>query len=229
MCSAVLVTAALPYAAGNGIRPLAGMFEKMRLGRPRLYFLDRSSLAGPHMAAAGLLRASGCRSIGIDYSIDRFQYPVLALLDAGKTTQVRPVGVKNETASLAQPVPFEPCAVLCLGCAHAREKWRQYGSFPRAINYFVKEKGLLTLEKMISKMTSRSAEAAMIRNKGVICDGYDADLVVFDYDQIRDTADYIHSNRLAEGIHQVIIGGEVVYEDGKLTGATPGKILLHNS
>ena len=93
--------------------------------------------------------------------------------------------------------------------AEERAHPRAYGTFPRAINYFVKEKGLLTLEEMIRKMTSKSAEAAMIQNKGVIRDGYDADLVVFNYDTIRDTADFIHSNRLAEGIEYVIVGGEV--------------------
>jgi N-acyl-D-amino-acid deacylase len=112
--------------------------------------------------------------------------------------------------------------------AEERAHPRAYGTFPRAINYFVKEKGLLTLEEMIRKMTSKSAEAAMIQNKGVIRAGYDADLVVFNYDTIRDTADFIHSNRLAEGIEYVIVGGEVVYEDHHLTGATPGKVLLHS-
>ncbi len=112
--------------------------------------------------------------------------------------------------------------------ADERAHPRAYGAFPRAINYFVKEKGLLSLEEMIRKMTSKSAKIAMIPNKGVIQDGYDADLVVYNYTTIRDTADFIQSNRLAEGIDYVIVGGEVVYEDHQLTGATPGKILLHS-
>lgn len=110
--------------------------------------------------------------------------------------------------------------------AEERAHPRAYGSFPRAINYFVKEKGILTLEEVITKMTSKSAEIAMIKNKGIIRDGYDADLVVFDYATIKDTADFINSNRLADGIEYVIVAGEVVYHDKKLTGATPGKVLL---
>ncbi len=110
--------------------------------------------------------------------------------------------------------------------AEERAHPRAYGSFPRAIRYFVKEKGVLSLEKMISKMTSRSAEAAMIPTKGVIKDGYDADLVIFNYETIKDTANFLNSNLLADGIDYVIVGGEVVYHDKKLTGAKPGRVLL---
>lgn len=113
--------------------------------------------------------------------------------------------------------------------AHERAHPRAYGSFPRAISYFVKEKKVLPLETMIAKMTSRTAKATMIDNKGLIRDGYDADLVVFDYDNIRDTATFIDSNLLSDGIEYVIVGGEVVYKDKQLTGATPGKILLQTA
>lgn len=112
--------------------------------------------------------------------------------------------------------------------AEERAHPRAYGSFPRAIRYFVKEKGILSLEQMISKMTSRSAEAAMIANKGAIKDGFDADLVVFNFDTLHDTANFLNSNLLADGIEYVIVGGEIVYHDRKLTGAKPGRVLLHN-
>ena len=107
--------------------------------------------------------------------------------------------------------------------AEERAHPRAYGSFPRAINYFVKEKHLLSLEEMIRKMTSKSAEIIMVKNKGVILDGYDADLVVFNYETIKDTADFLVSNRLADGIEYVIVDGEVIYHDKKLTGGPSGK------
>ena len=104
---------------------------------------------------------------------------------------------------------------------------RAYGTMPRAIRYFVKENHLLPLEEMIHKMTGLAARMVMIDGKGVIADGMDADLVLFDYDTVRDTADFLESNKLAEGIEYVIVGGEVVYRDKQLTGAAPGKIILH--
>ena len=104
---------------------------------------------------------------------------------------------------------------------------RAYGTMPRAIRWFVKENHLMPLEAMIHKMTGQAAQLCMIEGKGVIADGMDADLVLFNYDTICDTADFMESSRLAEGIEYVIVGGEVVYHAKQLTGATPGRVILH--
>lgn len=104
---------------------------------------------------------------------------------------------------------------------------RAFGSFPHAIRVFVKEKHLFTLEKMIQKMTSLTAERYFIENKGLIKDGYDADLLIFDYDKLTDKATYDNPTLLCEGFHQVIVSGEIVYKDQKLTGKTPGKVLKY--
>ena len=85
----------------------------------------------------------------------------------------------------------------------------------------------MPLEAMIHKMTGQAAQLCMIEGKGVIADGMDADLVLFNYDTICDTADFMESSRLAEGIEYVVVGGEVVYHDKQLTGATPGRVILH--
>ena len=102
---------------------------------------------------------------------------------------------------------------------------RAYGTFPRAIRYFVKEKQLMSLEAMIRKMTSLTAKQHRLAGKGVLKDGYDADIVILDYDTIQDNADYMNSNALADGIVYVLVGGEVVYHEKKLTGAMPGKTI----
>lgn len=112
--------------------------------------------------------------------------------------------------------------------------WKEKGhprasaTFPHAINYFVKEKGILTLEQAIHKMTGLTAEYLLIRNKGVIKEGYDADLVIFDFDRLQDTATYANSNSLTEGIDYVFVGGELVYHDKEFTGRYPGRMLRHN-
>lgn len=105
---------------------------------------------------------------------------------------------------------------------------RAFGTFPRVIRYFVKEKGILTLPEAIKKMTSASAELYRLKGKGLIADGYDADLVLFDYDKITDTADYMNSLTLAEGIDYVFVNGEIVYHEKELTGAMPGKTISFN-
>ena len=105
---------------------------------------------------------------------------------------------------------------------------RAYGTFPRAIDYFHKKNKLFTLEEIIFKMTGLPANRYNLKNKGAIKNDYDADLVIFDYDKIAPGNTYQNPNLLSEGIEYVIIGGEIVYHNKKLTGKTPGKILLHN-
>lgn len=105
---------------------------------------------------------------------------------------------------------------------------RAWGTFPHAICYYHKQKGVLTLEEIIRKMTSLPAQRAMLDGKGVIADGYDADLVLFDYDALEDKATFTDSNALTEGIVTVFVAGQPVYHDKKLTGNTPGKLILHH-
>ncbi len=106
---------------------------------------------------------------------------------------------------------------------------RGWGTAVRAICAFTKDKTVLSLEEIVHKMTGLTADIYSLKGKGKIADGMDADLVVFDYENLQDNADYRNPNALAGGIEYVITGGEVVYHDGKLTGAKPGKILLRGN
>lgn len=99
---------------------------------------------------------------------------------------------------------------------------RAYGTFVRTLCRFVKERGLVTLEEAVRKQTSQTADFWGIRNKGLIRNGYDADLVLFDWEQLRDRADYRDSRKLCEGIHKVFVGGQIAYEDGMLTAKRAG-------
>ena len=106
---------------------------------------------------------------------------------------------------------------------------RTCATFPHAICTFVKEKKLMSLEKMIHKMTGLTAEYAGIRDRGIIREGLAADLVLFDIDRLQDTATYQKPNSMTEGIDLVIVNGEIVYEEGRLTGCHSGKMLRHNA
>ena len=106
---------------------------------------------------------------------------------------------------------------------------RASSTFPHAIDFYVRQKKVLTLEQMIHKMTGLTAERLLVPNKGLIRDGYDADLLILDMDHFRDKATYSEPNQQAEGIDYVIVGGEIVYHDLAFTGATPGQFILHRS
>ncbi len=102
---------------------------------------------------------------------------------------------------------------------------RAYGTFPRAIAKFVREKKICSLEDMIKKMTSMPADKLNFKDKGRIEKGKSADVVIFDYDTIQDKAIYTDPHQYPEGIQFVIVNGEVVIKNGEHTGAMPGKII----
>ena len=102
---------------------------------------------------------------------------------------------------------------------------RVYGTFPRLIQRFVQEKGVLTLEQAVHKMTAAPAEALRLKNKGHIAAGMDADLCVFDPAAIRERATYADPCRPAEGMSYVLVDGSIALCDGKVTGEKAGTIL----
>jgi len=105
---------------------------------------------------------------------------------------------------------------------------RASSTFPRAINWFVKEKKILTLEEVIRKMTGQTAEFFSLPGKGLIREGYDADLVLFDFDRLHNPATYSDPNRITEGMDYVFTDGVLVWQNGGFTGSTPGRVLRRN-
>ena len=77
-------------------------------------------------------------------------------------------------------------------------------------------------------MKPMTKESASVATSIPIRDGYDADLVLFDYDALRDTATYDRPNSITEGIKGVYVGGKLVYDGKAFTGAAPGRMIRHN-
>ena len=102
---------------------------------------------------------------------------------------------------------------------------RAYGNFPRVIAKYVREKKILTLPDAIRKMTSWPATRMRIDSRGLIKEGFWADVVIFDYDKIQDGATYEYPFKTPTGIDHVLVNGQVVIEQGKHTGARPGKVI----
>ena len=103
---------------------------------------------------------------------------------------------------------------------------RLKGSFPRVLGRYVRERGVTTLPEMIRKMTSMPACVYGLKTKGLIWEGMDADICIFDADKIIDRAEYTNCNQRAEGLNYVILGGEVVVEDAVYKGKRMGRVLL---
>ena len=108
---------------------------------------------------------------------------------------------------------------------HGATHPRGWGSFPRAIRLFVREQQLMTLEAMIHKMTDQVAQTYHLKKRGRIADGFEADLVLFDEDTISDCNTYAKSTLRCTGIDMVVVNGEIVFENGTMTGHYPGRFL----
>ncbi len=102
---------------------------------------------------------------------------------------------------------------------------RVYGTFPRLLGKYVREEKTLSLEDAVRKVTSMSAGKLGLQNRGLVREGFWADIVVFAPDKVIDKATYDDPHQYPEGINYVIVNGEVVVEKGMLTGARPGKVL----
>ena len=103
---------------------------------------------------------------------------------------------------------------------------RGAGTFPRVLGRFVRERGWLTLEEAIRKMTSLSAWRLGLKDRGAIKTGYVADLVLFDPATVIDNATFTEPLKLSTGIEKVWVSGELVWSEGKATGKKPGQALV---
>jgi len=102
---------------------------------------------------------------------------------------------------------------------------RAYGSFARVLGKYVREERLIPLEDAIRKLAALPADNLKIDRRGMLKEGYFADVVVFDPDAIQDHATFVEPHQFATGVAHVFVNGVQVLEDGEHTGATPGRVV----
>jgi N-acyl-D-amino-acid deacylase len=110
-----------------------------------------------------------------------------------------------------------------LGQAHPHP--RAYGTFPRILSKYVREEKALSLEDAIRKFSALPAQRMRLTDRGVLKAGTWADVVIFDPATVHDRATFDNPNQLSEGMEYVIVNGVPVIDQGKMTGALPGKVL----
>ena len=102
---------------------------------------------------------------------------------------------------------------------------RNFGTFPRVLGVYVRERGVLTLEDAVRKMTSLNAAKIGLADRGVLRAGAFADVTVFDPDKVIDRSTYTAPFHYGEGIAFVVVNGKLVLDAGKPTGEKPGRAL----
>lgn len=102
---------------------------------------------------------------------------------------------------------------------------RAYGTYPRILGRYVRDERSLSLEEAVRKMTSAVATRLSIADRGLLREGMYADVVIFDPATIEDRATYEQPRQLATGVRDVFVNGVAVIQDGRHTGAKPGRAL----
>lgn len=104
---------------------------------------------------------------------------------------------------------------------------RLYGTMPRVLGEYVRERGIIPLEEAIRRMTSLPCGRFGMAGRGYVREGYWADLVLFDPATVRDMATYKDPKQEPVGIKLVVVNGEIAYEEGKHTGVGAGRMLRY--
>lgn len=170
-----------------------------------------------------------------EFGMDGYETSVKVLLDAENQVMMMGFGMEEKSTEkiLAHPLvmissdagshaPYPP---MNKEIAHPRA----YGTFPRAIAKYVRERKICSLEEMIKKMTSMPADKLGFNDRGRIAENNTADIVIFDYEKIQDKATFTEPHQYPDGIPYVIVNGEIVISNYDHTGAMPGQVLRSNS
>jgi N-acyl-D-aspartate/D-glutamate deacylase len=102
---------------------------------------------------------------------------------------------------------------------------RSYATNSRVLAEFVRKRNVITLEDAIRRMTSLPARTFRFQDRGLIRAGFAADLLLFDPAKVEDKATFQSPHQYTEGFDYVFVNGRAVVEEGKATGAMPGRIL----
>ena len=153
------------------------------------------------------------------------------LIEDNAATEVAVFGMSEPDVSLALQQPWvsfdndssgaSPDGIL--GQEHPHP--RAYGTFPRILRKYVREEKKLSLEDAIRKCSALPAQRMRLTDRGVLKAGMWADIVLFDPSTIRDLATFENPNQLSQGMEYVLVNGVSVIDQGKMTGALPGKVL----
>ena len=125
------------------------------------------------------------------------------------------VSVGSDGSALATSGP------LRAGVPHPRS----FGTFPRVLGRYVRDEHVITLEQAVHKMSGLTASQLHFTDRGVIKDGFAADLVIFDPAIVADRATFTDPFQYPLGIETVVVNGQVVLDQGRHTGARPGVVI----
>ena len=172
----------------------------------------------PHPEFAGLELAEIARRMGLSTA-----EAIARLLPAGA------IYFSMDEADVQRILAFARTMVGSDGLPHdAAPHPRLWGTFPRVLGHYARGLNLFPLETAVHKMTGLTAQTFGLADRGVLRQGHAADITVFDAATVDEAATFARPIQPARGIDAVIVNGEPVWQDGKTTGARPGRVLARH-
>lgn len=190
---------------------------------------DAVQIVSANSAKYGSMRGKRLGQAAQAASVEPYRMTVDLLRENGGSVSMIGFGMSEENTEmlLAHPLgmicsdggSYAPYGVLSRSSPHPRT----YGTFPRVLGLYVRERKALTLESAIRKMTSMPARKLRIAERGQLEPGYFADLVAFDPDTVMDGATFEDPHQYPVGIPLVIVNGVITIRDGEHTGSLAGR------
>jgi N-acyl-D-amino-acid deacylase len=172
----------------------------------------------PHPEFAGQELGEIARKMGLGP-----EAAVAKLLPAGA------IYFSMDEADVQRILAFEQTMVGSDGLPHdSAPHPRLWGTFPRVLGHYARGLGLFPLETAVHKMTGLTAQTFGLADRGVLKQGYAADVTIFDAGTVDEAATFARPIQPAKGIEAVIVNGALVWKDGKATGARPGQVLARS-
>jgi N-acyl-D-amino-acid deacylase len=195
-----------PYTAGSTVLSASRAVTSARV-------IVTWSKPLPQYAGQDLDKIAAQMGVSQDEAIER-------LLPAGA------IYFRMDEGDVQKILQFAPTMIGSDGLPHDSSPHpRLWSTFPRVLGHYRRSLGLFSLETAVHKMTGLTAVNFGLADRGVIKEGAFADLTLFDEETVDEVATYENPIALAKGIHTVIVNGDVVWNDGKATGARPGRVL----
>lgn len=168
------------------------------------------------------------QQITASMNVDPFEFAVEFMIE--ENGSVGMVGFGMDEAGTEMCLKWKNTIVASDGGAYSPASKsnphpRTYGTFPRAISYYQKERKICSLPEMIRKMTSMPAQKLGLKDRGVLAEGNAADVVIFDYNTIKDNATYLAPHQFPTGIPFVIVNGVFAVDHDSITGNLPGRVI----
>jgi N-acyl-D-amino-acid deacylase len=172
----------------------------------------------PHPECAGMALAEAAKKLGVG--------------EAEAIERLRPAGAiyfAMDEMDVQRILAFERTMIGSDGLPHdAAPHPRLWGTFPRVLGHYARGLNLFPLETAVHKMTGLTARTFGLADRGVLKVGYAADIAIFDAEEVAEAATFARPIAPAKGIDTVIVNGEIVWREGRATGARAGKVLTRS-